>query len=536
MAGLPFRALLAAMLVLAGGVPAYAAAVRPGPTLEAAARADARLGEIYAARGFTPLWQGNADADTRRTVALALLAREQRFAPAGVPAEKLARAVSGRPDPEAELALSRAFLGYLERRGGGRPVRATAATRVLDGLAAAHSTSDLDLALEELKIVDALGGWTPVRMRAPASVVIPPLTPVTPELEQVPPANERPRSQPDVPGLRRRLIQSLDLAAQYAGGEKLDGPVAQAVRRFQARHGLVPDGVVGFKTAALLNESVTGQIARVELNVARNLAANIVSGRAGFRRYVEVNVPSFELRLMEDGRVTYRSRVIVGDEDKPTPVFDDWMRYIDLNPSWYVPRSIEQEILDKEAKEPGYMSKAGFVWQSAGAGAPARLIQRPGPENALGRLKFVFPNRNSVYIHDTPNRGLFNRSDRTLSHGCIRLEQPLGLAAALLRAQGWDQGRLDAALQEPKTHRVHLDSPVPVFLDYRTATLDAEGRLLLWPDVYGYDEEGVTRFPMKGLPPEQELAPPQPEATPAAPETVAVRQATPPTPAPVAGL
>ena len=352
----------------------------------------------------------------------------------------------------------------------------------------------------------------------------------------MPPPAERPRPQPDVPELRRRLVQSLDLAAQHATGDRLDGSVAQAVRRFQARHGLVPDGVVGFKTAALLNESVSDQIGRVELNMARNLAANIVSGRAGFHRYVEVNVPSFELRLVENGRVTYRSRVIVGDEDKPTPVFDDWMRYIDLNPSWYVPRSIEQEILDKEAKEPGYMSKAGFVWQPAGPGLPRRLIQRPGPENALGRLKFVFPNRNSVYIHDTPNRGLFNRSDRTLSHGCIRLEQPLGLAAALLRSQGWDQARLDAALQEPKTHRVRLDSPVPVFLDYRTATLDAEGRLLLWPDVYGYDEEGITHFPMKGLPPEQEPAPPQPEATPPRPETVAVQQATPPTPAPVAGL
>jgi murein L,D-transpeptidase YcbB/YkuD len=282
---------------------------------------------------------------------------------------------------------------------------------------------------------------------------------------------------------------------------------------------------------------VADQIGRVEVNAARDLATNLISGRAALRRYVEVNVPAFELRLVEDGRVTYRSRVIVGDEDKPTPIFDDWMRYIDLNPSWYVPRSIEQEILDKEAKEPGYMSKAGFVWQAAGAGAPPRLVQRPGPENALGRLKFVFPNRNSVYIHDTPNRGLFNRSDRTLSHGCIRLEQPLGLAAALLKAQGWDQVRLDAALQTSTTHRVRLDAPVPVFLDYRTATLDGEGRLMLWPDIYGLDEEGVTHFPMKGLPPEQEPAPPQPEAPPAQPETVADRQAPPPSsPAPVAGL
>jgi murein L,D-transpeptidase YcbB/YkuD len=192
-------------------------------------------------------------------------------------------------------------------------------------------------------------------------------------------------------------------------------------------------------------------------------------------------------------------------------------------------------LLEKEAKEPGYMSKAGFVWRASSGeeGAPSRLIQRPGPENALGRMKFVFPNHHAVYIHDTPNRGLFSRNDRTLSHGCIRLENPAGLALALLGRQGWDAAKLEAALALPGTRRLQLDSSVPVFLDYRTATVDGDGRLQLWPDIYGFDESGVTRFPSKGLPPDRPPEPVRPAAPPvppAAAPTVAASVAAPPPP------
>jgi murein L,D-transpeptidase YcbB/YkuD len=331
-----------------------------------------------------------------------------------------------------------------------------------------------------------------------------------------------------VADLRRRLVQSLDLSSHYLEGEELDPAVLEALRRFQARHGLLADGIVGSQTAMLLNRNVGSQIRQVELNIARTQHID----RGGMHRYIEVNIPAFDLKLVDGRRVAYRSRVIVGDEKTPTPIFDDWIRFVELNPSWYVPRSIYHEIIDKEAEEPGYMSRAGFVWRGTGAEGSRRLMQRPGPENALGQLKFVFPNRHAVYIHDTPNRGLFSRHDRTLSHGCIRLEQPMGLALALLRGQGWDQPRLEVALEKASTRRLTIDAPVPVFLDYRTATLDDEGRLQLWPDIYGLDAKGMVRFPTKGLPPLQEPAPAQPPAA-----TVAVGEpdpalASPPSDAP----
>lgn len=512
----PSRLLLLLLLALAPALPAQAAVKKPA--LEAAARADAGLMPVYAARAFAPLWSEGAEAAQRRSVMLALLAREQRHVGSGAAVDKLTRAFAkGGNAVEAELGLTRAALGYLERRAAGRTLSTAAITRALAGLAGARPSSDLELGLAELRVVEALGGWSPVRLRPVPSVMLPPLTPVRAELELIPPYEERPRAQPEVPALRRRLVQSLDLDSRHLAGEEMDGKLTEAVRRFQARHGLIPDGVVGARTVAVLNESVGSQIRQVELNMARPGT----EGRARLARYIEVNVPAFELRLIENGRTTWRSRVIVGDKDTPTPLFDDWMRYIELNPSWYVPRSIVKEVLDKEAKEPGYMSKAGFVWRGGGeGGAPSRLVQRPGPENALGRLKFVFPNHHAVYIHDTPNRGLFSNHDRTLSHGCIRLEEPMGLAVALLGSQGWDAARIELALAKPSTRRVALEKPVPVFLDYRTATVDPDGRLQLWQDIYGFDEKRVLRFASKGLPPENPPAaapPPAPAPPPAAP-------------------
>jgi murein L,D-transpeptidase YcbB/YkuD len=485
--------------------------------LETAATGDGMLRELYAARRWEPLWFDGAETNGRRAVMLALLEREERLTDTVI--DRAARS-STRPQPQPELALTKAAMGYLARRAGGRPVRPALAAELLADLSTPRGGHEFTLALQELRLVSALGGWTSVRLRPAPSVLIPPMTPVRAELDLIPPGTERPRAQPVVPDLRRRLVQSLDLSPHYLEGEELDPAVLEALRRFQERHGLVADGIAGTRTVMLLNGAVSAQIRQVELNIARTQHID----RAGMRRYIEVNIPAFDLKLVDGKRVAYRSRVIVGDEKTPTPIFDDWIRFVELNPSWYVPRSIQHEILDKEAKEPGYMSKAGFVWRGTGEGG-SRLVQRPGPENALGQLKFVFPNRHAVYIHDTPNRGLFSSHDRTLSHGCIRLEQPMGLAIALLGSQGWDQPRIELALERTSTRRLPIDAPVPVFLDYRTATLDDEGRLQLWPDIYKLDAKGVVRFPSKGLPPLHEPAPPPPPQPPEA--TVAVGEPAP---------
>lgn len=275
----------------------------------------------------------------------------------------------------------------------------------------------------------------------------------------------------------------MDLPARYLDITPPGALLTQAVQRFQRRHGLAADGVVGAWTLAALHEPVAEQLARIQSNRAQ---AGVLESRSALRQYVEVNIPAFELRFVQDGRFLFRSRVIVGDDKTPTPIFDDVIRYIDLDPTWYVPPSIVKQILDREQQEAGYLERAGFVLRTSERGRP-RLLQRPGPENALGRFKFVFPNHHAVYLHDTAQRGLFGRVDRALSHGCVRGERPAELALALLAEQGWDAARLEQALATRRTRRIELTEPVPVFLDYRTVDLDADGRLLLLQDLYGLD-------------------------------------------------
>jgi murein L,D-transpeptidase YcbB/YkuD len=213
-------------------------------------------------------------------------------------------------------------------------------------------------------------------------------------------------------------------------------------------------------------------------------------------------VPGSQLRVVDRGRTVLRSRAIVGDRDNKTPIFDDLIRYIEINPSWYVPTSIVPELLEKEARKPGYLAANGFEWRGGGS----TLVQKPGPTNALGRIKFLFPNHHSVYLHDTPQRSLFLRSQRGLSHGCVRVEKPDELALFLLGDQGWSLPRLLDAYTAPRTLRVELTRPVPIFLDYRTAFVDERGRLNLRPDLYRYDRAGITDFVGKAPRPRPDLA------------------------------
>lgn len=430
-------------------------------------------------------WSGTPTAEIRRAALLRLLEREHRLDPSvglGGPLPQDGFETSDRASAaRADRWLSRAWLGYLSRRRGSNDtVPADTALRAMALLEHAEAGTELRLATLELMIVQAVGGWRPVG--AILETLPEPVTLETPEIasEQAVP---RRRLVADRAQLQGRLVQSMDLPAKYLDAAASSAALAQAVRRFQRRHGLAADGVVGTRTLAALREPVAEQLARIQLNLAR---AGDLASRAALRQYVEVNIPAFELRFVQDGNVLLRSRVIVGDDKTPTPIFDDVIRYIDLDPTWYVPPSIVKEILDREQREAGYLERAGFVWRTSEGGRP-RLVQRPGPENALGRFKFVFPNHHAVYLHDTAQRGLFGRADRALSHGCVRVERPAELALALLADQGWDAARLEQALATRRTRRIELVEPVPVFLDYRTVDLDPEGRLLLLDDLYGLD-------------------------------------------------
>tara|TARA_R110000782_G_scaffold78293_5_gene156033 strand:+ start:13071 stop:14207 length:1137 start_codon:yes stop_codon:yes gene_type:complete len=205
------------------------------------------------------------------------------------------------------------------------------------------------------------------------------------------------------------------------------------------------------------------------------------------RRYLLVNTASFEAMLWQDGKLAGRWAVIVGKTKSPTPVFAAKVAGVILNPWWEIPSSIAAEgIAAMVQRNPSAAAKRGYVYQNG------RYRQRPGPNNALGRMKLVMPNPYTVYLHDTPAQALFDRDVRAFSHGCVRVGDALGLAAALLEPTGqWDRTRIDAAVAAGETQTVPLAEPVPVYVTYFTAEPDDDGNMRFFPDVYKRDKAAV---------------------------------------------
>jgi murein L,D-transpeptidase YcbB/YkuD len=308
---------------------------------------------------------------------------------------------------------------------------------------------------------------------------------------------------PRVAALAARLVASGEL--DMHDGDVFDAPLADAVRRYQTRHGLTADAVVGQATLASLNAPIQARIDRLIVNLERWRWLPETLGE----RYIIVNIAGFKLDLVEDGEAALSMRVVVGTPFRRTPVFSERISYLVLNPSWHVPHRIA--ITDKLPlikANPDYLAQQNYaLLQGWGADErvidpatvdwpavtrndfPYRLRQAPGPFNALGRVKFMFPNKFSVYLHDTPARELFGRDARAFSSGCIRLERPLDLAETLLAAEpGWSRTAIDAALATGREQTVRLGRPVPVHLLYWTAWVDpADGTLNFRDDIYGRD-------------------------------------------------
>lgn len=202
-------------------------------------------------------------------------------------------------------------------------------------------------------------------------------------------------------------------------------------------------------------------------------------------RYIIVNVPEYRMRVVDGARVTHESRVIVGKPNTQTPVFSDMMEHIIVNPSWGIPPSIlKNEILPKLAQDPNYAARMGYQVYRSGNSISVR--QPPGERNALGLVKFIFPNEHAVYLHDTPNRTLFARDQRALSHGCVRVDQPFRLAEVLLSAQGYDEAKLRSMVGSGE-RMIKLAQPIPVHLTYFTLTTGENGEVVKIADIYNYD-------------------------------------------------
>lgn len=307
-----------------------------------------------------------------------------------------------------------------------------------------------------------------------------------------------------IAALRERLARSGDLDAAPAAEDLFDENLEQAVRRFQTRHGLAPDGVVGPATLAALNVTAEQRVRQIELNLERWRWLPQELGR----RHILVNIAAFHLDLVEEEKTVLEMRVVVGKPFRRTPVFSGTMTYLVLNPYWEVPpRIAARDLLPQIRKDPSYLQQLGMkVFLDRGAEArqvdpatvdwrnltpgnfPYHLRQDPGPANALGRVKFMFPNPYRVYLHDTPSRELFLKETRTFSSGCIRLEKPLELAAHLLRGTPLaSSAALASALAAKRAKTLSLPAPVPVHLLYWTAWVDGGGTLHFRPDIYGRD-------------------------------------------------
>lgn len=305
---------------------------------------------------------------------------------------------------------------------------------------------------------------------------------------------------PRVALLRARLCSTGDLGEVAREGTFFDLELAAAVENFQHRHGLDVDGAVGRNTLAALNVTAAERADQLRVNLDR--ARRVLSYEPG-EDFVLVNICAYETRLFRQGEPIWGARVQVGKPFTRSPVFAGRMTYLEFNPTWTVPASIaNRSILPKVKEDPGYLARSDMVLldssgQEVSPGTvdwatvtrmPYTVRQNPGPRNALGLVKFIFPNKHAVYLHDTPSRHNFSRTNRAFSSGCIRVENPMELATLLLEDQGsWDRSRIDDVVASGKRTTVHLTEPLAVFLLYWTAFPGRDGKVHFRRDLYDRD-------------------------------------------------
>ena len=310
-------------------------------------------------------------------------------------------------------------------------------------------------------------------------------------------------AQPDALLLAGNLERTGDLKAAAGNQAPSRTALNEGLARFQARHGLEPRKVLDAGTLAAMNVPIAQRIEQIEINMDR---MRWIAHRLE-PRYILVNVPGFQLSVHDGDQTPLQMKAIVGSKENPTPILDDEIEYIVFSPYWNIPISIAvKEFLPKIKKDRNYLRSQDLevVRMSGGKAevidaskvdwdkvedAEYQLRQRPGTKNALGLVKFMFPNSYNVYLHDTPSDNLFDRLTRSLSHGCVRVERPADLAAYVLQDQPqWTSERIQEAMQAGKEQNVRLKTRLPIHLVYWTAWADAEGNVQFREDVYGFDQ------------------------------------------------
>lgn len=516
--------IVAAMSAPAELAPLSEAAPLLSPFAQALADAVAEtpaLAQFYQAHDYATLWTGEADAARR----VALFQALDGAAAHGLPAARYdagglrSRIAAIRTEGDrarAEAALSAAFLSYARDVSSGalvptsvdpmivRDLHRPEPLDLIEGFAAADpgaflralppsapQYAQLMKARVDLERTVASGGWGPV---VPGGILRP---------------GDR---SPRVVALRDRLVAMGYLA--HSAVASYDGSIQKAVQAFQADHGLVADGVAGEGTLSEIN---TGPEVRLGAVLAAMERLRWMNHTPLGDRYIWVNLPDFTAKIIDHDKVVFRTVAVVGmdQDDRRTPEFSDQMEYMVVNPSWHVPRSITvKEYLPMLQRNPNaaaqidIVDRAGNVvprdavdWrQFTPKTFPFIMKQKPSDANALGLVKFMFPNKWNIYLHDTPSKALFGKEMRAFSHGCIRLQKPFDFAYQLLGQQTDDpEGQFQRVLATGKESTISLKEPVPVHLVYFTAWPTARGHMEYRRDVYGRDQAIFDKLQQAGL-------------------------------------
>ncbi|ETW14155.1 peptidoglycan binding protein [Roseivivax marinus] len=469
---------------------------------------DEAVAAFYRNRGFEPVWTGPEDIQRLRREALleAVTMASAHGLPAGrydanaLMAEmRAARTAEERGALDVHLSLT--FARFARDLSAG----ALDPRRVISGLKREVYIPDTADLLDKLESDDPRAVF---RGLAPSSPEYGRLMREKMRLERVVARGGwgRPvspgRIDPGESGSRVVPLRDRLIAMNYlrpTASAVYDSALEQAVKTFQADHGLAVDGIAGDSTLRELNHSPETRLQQVLVAMERERWLNRPGGLG--KRHIKVNLTEFMARVYDDEKVTFETRAVIGsnESDRQTPEFSDEMDHMVINPSWYVPRSIiKNEYLPQLRRNPYAVSHLQILNsrgqvvsrnQSFAGSFPYSMRQPPGPKNALGQVKFMFPNKYNIYLHDTPAQHLFSRTVRAYSHGCVRLDDPYEFAYTLLAKQEDDpEGFFHSRLRTGAEARVNLVEPVPVHLIYRTAFTQAKGHVQYRPDIYNRDQ------------------------------------------------
>lgn len=289
---------------------------------------------------------------------------------------------------------------------------------------------------------------------------------------------------PVVAQLRKRLFLSGDLKSD-SGSTVFDKELQTALAAYEKKHNMQPDNVINAAIVKHLNIPVEQRIKTIIANMER--CRWIDAGISDSKELIAVNIPSYKLIYYRDGKPILTSNVVVGKELNKTVVFSGKMSYLVFSPYWNIPPSIiKNEIKPAIEKDPDYLSKHNMEWNNG------QVRQKPGPNNSLGLVKFMFPNSNNIYLHDSPAKALFNRESRAFSHGCIRVQQARELAIKILdNDKNWTPEKIDAAMHSGSEKQYSLKRKIPVYIAYFTARADQNGNVSFFEDIYNRDERLV---------------------------------------------